>query len=161
MVEPVLADMGFALVRCLISGGVRRPRLQIMAEPVDGREMRVEDCEEISRRLSAILDVEDAIKGAYDLEISSPGLDRPLTRFSDYTRFAGQVAKVELRAPQDGRKQFRGRLSGAEGENIVLTLEDGSRVDLPFAEIGKAKLVLTEDVIRAALRTQDQKRRGE
>lgn len=159
IIEPVLADMGFELVRAQFSGSDHRAKLQIMAEPMDGRMMNVEDCEAISRRLSAVLDVADPIKGAYNLEISSPGLDRPLTRLKDFERFAGEEAKIEMKMPVDGRKHFKGHLGGLDGENILCVLEEGQSVALPFAYIFKAKLVLTEQLMRRALSQQRQEKK--
>jgi len=159
LIEPVLTDMGFELVRIQLSGGEHRAKLQIMAEPMDGRMMDVEDCHSISKRLSAVLDVEDPIKNAYELEISSPGLDRPLTRLKDFERFAGEEAKIELKQTLDGRKHFKGHLAGIEDGNILLVLEEGYSLSLPFSNISKAKLVLTEKLLRAALKQQRQEKK--
>jgi len=153
LIEPALRAMGFALVRVRLLG-TQRPVLQIMAErltdaPNDGG-FTVEDCAEISRAVSAILDVEDPIPSAYTLEVSSPGLDRPLTRLKDYERFRGFEARVELSAPLEGRKRFRGRLLGLEGEQVKLraeAAEGGEEWTLPFAMISSAKLVLTDDLL--------------
>jgi ribosome maturation factor RimP len=123
--------------------------VQIMAERKDGVGMSVEDCEAISRVLSAKLDVEDPLPNAYTLEISSPGIDRPLTRLRDFARFAGHLAKVETRTPQaGGQRRFTGRILGTEEATVRIALAEGN-VDLPFAEIQRAKLVLTEELIRA------------
>jgi ribosome maturation factor RimP len=119
-----------------------------MAEPKDGRHMSLEDCTKISRAISAVLDVEDPIEGAYSLEVSSPGIDRPLTRPKDYERFAGFEAKLETRAPIDGRKRFKGRLRGLEAGQVKIEV-DGATLALPLEEIDKAKLVLTDDLIAA------------
>lgn len=159
LIEPVLADMGFELVRAQISGGTERAKLQIMAEPLDGQQMTIEDCQAISRRLSAVLDVEDPIKSAYILEVSSPGLDRPLTRLKDFVRFEGEEAKVEMKGPLEGRKHFRGVLSQGQETDIGLILEDGSKVFLPFDQIQKAKLILTEKLLRQALAQQRQEKK--
>src|SRR6516164_3227845 len=104
--------MGYELVRVQFAGGDRRPTLQIMAERADRRPMAVEDCAEISRMLSAVLDVEDPVQGAYVLEVSSPGIDRPLLRQADYERFSGFEARIELSRPMEGRRRYRGRLAG-------------------------------------------------
>lgn len=146
-IEPTLADMGFELVRVQLSGG-QRPTLQVMAEPQDGRVMTVEDCAAISERLSAKLDVEDPIPGAYTLEVSSPGIDRPLTRAKDYERFAGHLARVETHSAIDGRKRFSGPILGLHEDKVRLRV-DGAEIDLPFADIAKAKLVLTDALIAA------------
>lgn len=148
LIEPSLEAMGYRLVRVAISGG-RSVTLQIMAERRDEAAMTVEDCAEISRSISAVLDVADPIAGAYALEISSPGIDRPLVRPEDYDRFAGFEARVELSAPLDGRKRFRGRLLGRAADAVRLSTESGE-VRLPLAGIARAKLVLTDDLLAAA-----------
>jgi ribosome maturation factor RimP len=137
--------MGYRVVRVAVTGG-RRATLQIMAERTDDRAMRVEDCTEISRTVSALLDVADPIAGAYLLEVSSPGIDRPLVRREDFARFAGFEAKVELSAPVDGRKRFRGRLLGVEGDDVRL-LVDALPVALPITTVTRAKLVLTDELL--------------
>lgn len=153
MIAPPLDAMGYALVRVRLSGG-GRPTLQVMAERRDGREMTVDDCAEISRTISAILDVEDPIAGAYVLEVSSPGIDRPLTRQDDFSRFAGHEAKVELSEPVDGRKRFRGRLIGLDGAHVRIAAEDGECL-LPLPAIRSAKLVLTDALIAETLKRQN------
>ncbi len=147
LIAPMLEDMDYDIVRVRL-GGDRRVVLQIMAERLDGAAMTVDDCADISRAVAAILDVEDPISGAYELEVSSPGLDRPLTRLADFDRFAGFEAKVETSMPRDGRRRFSGRLLGVEGEAVKLTV-DGEEVVLPFEDIAKAKLVLTDELIAA------------
>lgn len=149
-IEPALTAMGYRLVRVLVMGG-RRGRLQIMAERLDELPMTVEGCAEISRQISALLDVADPIEGAYDLEVSSPGIDRPLLRLEDYDRFAGHDARIELSAPIDGRKRFRGTLLGRAGGDIRLRTADGERT-LPFAAVARAKLVITDALLAAAVR---------
>lgn len=148
IIEPSLAAMGYSLVRVMATGG-GRPTLQVMAERRDEAPMTVEDCAEISRSISALLDVADPIAGAYTLEVSSPGIDRPLVRPEDYDRFAGWEAKIELNAPQDGRKRFKGRLLGRAGEDVRLAGEDGE-VHLPLSAIARARLVLTDDLLALA-----------
>ena len=145
MIAPSLEAMGYRVVRIAVTGG-RRPTLQIMAERADDQAMRVEDCTEVSRMVSALLDVADPIAGAYLLEVSSPGIDRPLVRPEDFARFAGFEAKVELNAPVDGRKRFRGRLLGVEGDQLRL-LVDALPVALPIAAVARAKLVLTDELL--------------
>lgn len=147
MITPTVEDMGFDVVRVQITGQ-RRIRLQVMAERRDGRAMHVDDCAAISRAVSALLDVEDPIPDAYTLEVSSPGLDRPLTRPGDFQRFAGLEARVELSHPLDGRKRFQGRLVGLE-DSTVRIMMDGVPVDLPYRDISRAKLVLTDDLLAA------------
>lgn len=149
LIEPTLDAMGFELVRVALSGD-RRPTLQVMADRADEAPMTVEDCAEISRALSAVLDVEDPIAGAYTLEVSTPGIDRPLTREKDFARFAGHEAKVELAVPRaDGRKRFRGALIGARDGMVSIQTEDGPAT-LPFADIRAAKLILTDALLAAS-----------
>src|SRR5262249_21777314 len=119
IVEPSIGAMGYGLVRVLLSGA-SRPMLQIMAERSDGAAMTVDDCAEISRTVSALLDVEDPIRSAYVLEVSSPGIDRPLVRLSDFQRFTGQDAHLETRDVRDGRRRFTGRLIGVTGSTVRL-----------------------------------------
>ena len=148
LIEPSLTAMGYDLVRVQIDGK-RQLRLQIMAERSDGSGMGVEDCAAISRHVSALLEVEDPIEGSYTLEVSSPGIDRPLTRAADYARFAGHVAKVEMRTARDNRRRFTGTIRGLENETVVLETDEGS-VSLPLAEIERAKLVLTDALLKSA-----------
>jgi ribosome maturation factor RimP len=148
--EPVLNDLGFRLVRVRISG-LAGCTVQIMAERPDG-VMTIEDCQMVSRALSPVLDVADPIDRAYRLEISSPGIDRPLVRRSDFERFAGHVVKVEMAIARDGRRRFRGELLGGAGEAARIRLEDGAELLLPIAEMADAKLVLTETLIAAAFK---------
>jgi ribosome maturation factor RimP len=146
IIEPSLQAMGYALVRVMQTGGKQRPTVQVMAERRDEAPMTVEDCAEISRSVSALLDVEDPIAGAYTLEVSSPGIDRPLVRPADYDRFAGFEAKIELSESLDGRKRFRGRLLGRRDDQVRLVAESGE-VLLPLNRIARAKLVLTDELI--------------
>lgn len=148
LVEPTLEAMGFRLVRVRVTGG-GRPVLQLMAERHDGR-MNVDDCTEVSRAVSAILDVEDPIAGAYMLEVSSPGIDRPLVRADDFEKYAGFVAKLETRAPVEGRKRFKGQLGLLTDGKVAIKTEHGD-VAIPLAEIAEARLVLTDELIRASM----------
>jgi ribosome maturation factor RimP len=154
IIEPALEDRGFRLVRVAISGREGKT-LQVMAERADG-SMTIEDCEAVSREISALLDVHDPIAGAYRLEVSSPGIDRPLVRPSDFEDWAGHEAKIELNEPIDGRKRFRGTLEGFEGGEIRIEVDLGDAgrqvVRLPVGLVAEAKLVLTDDLIREALR---------
>jgi ribosome maturation factor RimP len=149
IIEPSLEAMGYRVVRVMITGG-RHATLQIMAERHDNAAMTVDDCAEISRSVSALLDVADPIAGTYVLEVSSPGIDRPLVRPEDYDRFAGFEARIDLAAPLEGRKRFRGRLlgRGADADHVCLVGETGE-VRLPLAAIAKAKLVLTDELLAA------------
>lgn len=144
--------MGFVLVRIQLSGQ-KRPRLQLMVEHSGGRPVTVDECVEVSRAISAILDVEDPLRGAYTLEVSSPGIDRPLVRLGDFDRFAGFEAKVETARPFDGRRRFTGRILGTDGEQVRLRV-DGGNVSLPFVDINRAKLVLSDELIAAAEQQQ-------
>jgi ribosome maturation factor RimP len=147
-IAPALEAMGYDIVRVLFSGS-RRPRLQIMAERKDGAGMAVEDCVAVSRTVAAILDVEDPVAGPYELEVSSPGIDRPLTRLADFERFAGFEAKIETSLPRDGRRHWKGHLLGLQGKTVCLKTKTGE-VALPFAEIARAKLVLTDELLAAS-----------
>jgi ribosome maturation factor RimP len=133
-------------VRLMLAGG-REGRLQIMAERRDSGTMSVEDCAQLSRTLSAVLDVEDPIPGAYTLEVSSPGIDRPLTRPKDYVRWAGHLARIETSEPIDGRRRFKGVLLGLEGEDVKVRLEEGAETKVPLPLVQRAKLVLTDELI--------------
>ena len=154
MITPSLEAMGYGVVRVLVGGG-RRPTLQVMAERLDEQAMTVEDCAEISRAVSALLDVEDPIQGPYMLEVSSPGIDRPLTKREDYLRFVGRDAKLETREPIDGRKRFTGRLAGVEEESVRLVTADGTMA-IPLGDIAKAKLAITDELLAADKRRQRQ-----
>lgn len=147
MIGPSIEALGYEVVRVSLAGSIRKV-LQIMAEPKDGRVMSVEDCARVSRAISAILDVEDPISGAYSLEVSSPGIDRPLTRPKDYDRYAGHEAKIETLEPIEGRKRFKGTLKGVTGAAVKLDSE-GAEIALPLNQIAKAKLVLTDALIAA------------
>jgi ribosome maturation factor RimP len=153
LAEPVLAGLGYRLVRVRISGAAGCT-VQIMAERPDGT-MAIEDCEAASRALSPVLDVADPIEGAYQLEISSPGIDRPLVRHSDFDRYAGHVAQVEMNVPIDGRRRFRGQLLGTEGDAVRIRRSDaadGTDDVLPIDNMMEAKLVLTDALISESLR---------
>lgn len=143
-----LEGLGYELVRVQLSGG-DRPVLQIMAERSDGAGMTVDDCADISRSVSALLDAEDPIAGAYTLEVSSPGIDRPLTRPRDFERFAGFDARIETHESIAGRRRFKGRLLGLEAGMVSLAVDEDT-VRLPIEAIAKARLVLTDELIAAA-----------
>ena len=151
--EPLEA-MGFELVRVRLTGGAR-PVLQVMAEHTDGTAMTVEDCAEISHGISVLLDTEDPVSGAYTLEVSSPGIDRPLTRLRDFERYAGFEARIETHEPIGGRRRFKGRILGlAQGDSVSIALPEGD-MDVPFEAIDKANLVLTDELISAAQAAQN------
>ena len=166
IIEPTLTDLGFALVRVRFSGvgadGKARSQLQIMAEPIESREMTVEDCTLISRQLAAVLDVEDPISEAYQLEVSSPGMDRPLTRLEDFIRFAGELAKVSLLQSRNGQKRFRGRLGGVDEDNIIHLDTGTGRVSFAFGEIDTAKIDPTEffSTLKQQLRRDEKKNKA-
>lgn len=153
IVEPALVDLGFRLVRVQVSGRDGKT-VQIMAERPDGT-ITIDDCETISRQISALLDVDDVVSGSYRLEVSSPGIDRPLVRPSDFESWAGNEAKVELRQPVSGRKRYRGILEGYEAGEVrmIVELEDVGKtvVGFPVELIADARLVLTDELIREAL----------
>ncbi len=161
LVTPVLEGMGFRLVRVTISGREGKT-VQIMAERPDGT-ISIDDCEAISKQVSPLLDVHDMITGAYRLEVSSPGIDRPLVRPTDFEDWAGYEAKIELKEPVDGRKRFRGELEGFEDGEVLLAADiDGARVNLGFAValVADAKLVLTDELIREALNRSKKAAKG-
>ncbi len=154
IIGPTVSNLGFDIVRVQLSGD-HNPRLQIMAEPMDERTMTVEDCAAISRAVSALLDVEDPISSAYTLEVSSPGLDRPLVRLDHFRRFAGFDARIELSDLLDGRKRFTGRLIGVEGDVIMMEM-DGETCALPHAAVHRAKLIITDELLAAAEEGREQ-----
>jgi ribosome maturation factor RimP len=160
--EPVLEDLGYRLVRVLISGTAERT-IQIMAERPDG-SITVDDCEAISKGLSPVLDVADPLSGKYRLEISSPGIDRPLVRPSDFEDWSGHEAKIELKEPVDGRKRFKGLLEGFEDGEVRIAAEAGSlgiqHLGFPVDLIADARLVLTDELIRDALARAKQRHSG-
>jgi len=150
MLAPSLEAMGYAIVRVALIGG-NRPTLQVMAERLDGVGMTVDHCAEISRATSAILDVEDPLPSAYLLEVSSPGIDRPLTRRADFDRFAGYEARIDATRLIDGRKRFKGLLLGLGDGDTVRLREGTTERHVPLDAIGRAKLVLTEALLAQSL----------
>jgi ribosome maturation factor RimP len=155
VVEPSLRGIGYRLVRVRVTGH-NGCTVQIMAERPDGT-MTVDDCEAVSRAVSPVLDVDDPVDRAYHLEISSPGIDRPLVRVSDFERWAGHEAKIQMRIPVDGRKRFRGFVLGVEGGAAVVRRldpkpEEDPQALLPIRDIEEAHLVLTDELIRESLR---------
>ena len=147
LITPSLTSMGFELVQVKMLEGRSGQTLQIMAERADG-SMSLDDCALVSRQVSAVLDVENVIEAAYRLEVSSPGIDRPLVKLGDYAAYVGHTAKIETVLPIGGRKRFSGVLKPLEGENIIITV-DGKDFTLPFMDIQSAKLVLTDALIKA------------
>lgn len=150
LIEPHAAAMGLRLVRVAMFGGKSDPTLQVMAERPDTRQLVIEDCADLSRRISDMLDEVDPIEEAYRLEVSSPGIDRPLTRISDYADWSGFDARLKLNETIEGRKQVDGRLGGLEGATIVITTpKTRETLKIPFTSISSAKLVLTDALIKA------------
>lgn len=147
-VAPTLTDLGYELVRVAVLGR-ERPTVQIMADRTDGAPIAVGDCEAISQAAGAVLDVADIVPGAWTLEVSSPGIDRPLTRVKDWNRFAGHLARAEMAVPLDGRRRISGIVLGADETHARMRLDDGAEVALPMADIRRAKLVLTDALIAA------------
>lgn len=152
MIAPSLESMGYEIVRVLFTGE-GSPTLQIMIERRDGGGMTAEHCAETSRAISAILDVEDPIPGHYDLEVSSPGIDRPLVRRKDFSRFAGQIVKIEAVQAIDGRRRFQGELLGLDGDCVRIE-HNRETVALDFDNIRRAKILLTDELIAKAAKLQ-------
>jgi ribosome maturation factor RimP len=155
LIEPIAEALGYALVRVRLSGA-NRPVLQIMAERADGL-MDVDDCAKLSHAISAAFEEDDPIESEYVLEVSSPGIDRPLTRRRDYDAYAGHEAKLDLKFPLDGRKRIRGTLKGLKGEDVVVETDLGpekgrGELAVPYTSIGEAKLVLTDELIEHDLK---------
>ena len=148
IITPTVEALGFRLVKVDYTGG-RNPRLQIMAEQADTGRMTVDDCASVSRAVSAVLDVEDPLAGAYALEVSSPGIDRPLVRFEDFEKFSGFDAKIETSRAIDGRKRFKGRLVSVKDGIVRIEIKD-QVFDLAFQDIDKAKLLLSDELIAAS-----------
>jgi len=149
LIEPEAKALGFDLVRVAMFGGKSDPTLQIMAERPDTRQLDLSDCEALSRRVSEVLDANDPIEEAYRLEVSSPGIDRPLTRLQDFADWAGYDARLKLVAPVEGRKQFEARLNGLEGDTVKVYAERVGEMAIPYGQIVSAKLVLTDALIKA------------
>ena len=148
LVAPTLEAMGYELVRVAVLGR-DRPTVQVMADRADGSLISVSDCEAISHALGAVLDVEDPLPRAWQLEVSSAGIDRPLTRVKDWNRFAGHLARAETDMPVGGRKRFSGVVLGADETAARMRLDDGKEVALPFGSLRRARLVLTDALIEA------------
>lgn len=154
LIEPEVEALGYRLVRIAMIGGTSDPTLQVMAERPDTRQLALGDCEAISRNISERLDGleaegRDPIEGAYRLEVSSPGIDRPLTRLADYQDWAGHEARITLKQPMSGRKQFSGILAGHEDDKVLVRVKDGQDHAIPFSTIASAKLLLTDALIDA------------
>ena len=154
IIAPVIEDMGYEVVRVRLMSG-KDTVLQIMAQKPDGT-IEVDDCAEISTAVSAVLDVEDPILDQYNLEVSSPGIDRPLTRLKDFAQWEGFEAKIETDELIDGRRRFKGPLAGIEGDEVLITIAEGT-IGLKFEWLSDAKLILTDDLIRDVLRGRKDK----
>lgn len=150
LIEPHVKDMGLSLVRVAMFGGASDPTVQVMAERPETRQLTIEDCAELSRRISETLDAADPIEDAYRLEVSSPGIDRPLTRPQDYADWSGFDARLKLGVPIEGRKQVDGRIEGIDAGTIrITTPKTRETLAIPFTAIASAKLLLTDALMKA------------
>lgn len=147
LLEPIIDKMGFEVVR-IMTIGVQKPTLQIMIDRKDGKNLVVDDCAAVSRAVSQVLDEKDPIEGEYSLEVSSPGLDRPLTKPEHFKRFAGYEVKIETDEVVEGRKRFKGKVASVDNHNVIdFVMDDGKEYKIPFEVINKAKLVLTDELL--------------
>jgi ribosome maturation factor RimP len=151
LVEPTATQLGYRIVRVRLSGN-RRKTLQIMAERISDGQMGIDDCTRLSRALSPVFDLEDPVQGEFSLEISSPGIDRPLMRIEDFERFVGHEAKLETASMIDGRRRFRGEIAGVDGDEIRLRVAEGDELRLKLASLSDARLVLTDKLIAEDLK---------
>lgn len=149
LIEPLAAAMGLDLVRVALLGGPAGPTLQVMAEDPATRGLTIAQCTRLSRQVSGVLDAADPIESEYSLEVSSPGIDRPLTRMHDFTDWAGHVAKLQTHVPVNGRKRFEGRLLAPENDMVRIAVDGLGEVSLPHNSLLSAKLVLTDELIKA------------
>lgn len=156
LIEPEAKAEGLELVRVKMMGGKSDPTLQVMAERPDTRQLSLEDCARLSRRLSELLDRVDPIEGAYRLEVSSPGIDRPLTRLKDYEDWKDHEARISVSEAIGGRKQFSGMLQGTEGDQVLIDIPGAGPTRVPFAKIHSAKLVMTDKLIAATAPLSDE-----
>lgn len=147
MLEPVISELGYETVR-IITIGQANPTLQIMIDRLDGKDIVVEDCAKVSRKVSEVLDEKGPIKDQYNLEVSSPGLDRPLTKPEHFARFAGYEAKVETDELIENRKRFKGKIISIDGENTIRFEMDGTEYAIPFDAVSKAKIVITDELLQ-------------
>lgn len=161
LLDPVAEATGYEIVRLRLMGGDHARRLQVMADTAAG-DMNVEDCARLSRALSEVLDAADPVSGEYTLEVSTPGVDRPLTRLKDFETFEGYEARLELDRMAEGRKRFRGELAGVEGDQVAVNLEGEAETALiPFAWITEAKLVLTDRLMERGAEARARRMAGE
>lgn len=154
LLEPVVNQLGYELVRVL-TVGQKNPTLQVMIDRLDGQNITVDDCATASRAVSEILDEKDPIPDQYSLELSSPGLDRPLTKIEHFNRFAGFEAKIETSIAVEGRKRFKGKLLAVDADNNIRLDMEGTEYSLPFDDISKAKLIITDELLAAAAEAQE------
>lgn len=155
LIEPAIAGLGYALVQVRIIGSQKLQTLQIMAEDPQTGRLDLNGCTAISRSISALLDVEDPIAGAYQLEVSSPGMDRPLVKREDFIKYTGQAISLETEAPQEsGQKKFKGVLRAFADDTLSIESEDGETAIIALDDVVKAKLVLTEEMVRAAMKQE-------
>ncbi|MGN6818333.1 MAG: ribosome maturation protein RimP [Sphingomonas sp.] len=149
LIEPEAKALGFDLVRVKMFGGKDDLTLQVMAERPDTRQLTIDDCADLSRRISDLFDEVDPIEDAYRLEVSSPGIDRPLTRLKDFADWAGHEARIQLTAPVDGRKQLTGDLAGIEGDRITIDVKKHMKMTIGFDQVADAKLLITDKLLAA------------
>ncbi len=154
MLEPDITKLGYELVR-IITIGQKNPTLQIMIDRLDNNNITVDDCAKVSRKVSEILDEKDPIEGQYSLEVSSPGLDRPLTKIEHFQRFVGYEAKIETTIEIEGRKRFKGTLGDTESNGLVHIEMNNTQYTIPFADINKAKLIITDELLAEAAEAQE------
>lgn len=155
LLAPTIEELGYDVVR-IMTIGVQKPTLQIMIERKDRANLIVDDCAAVSRAVSAILDEKDPIDGEYSLEVSSPGVDRPLTQAEHFSRFAGYEAKIETDEAIEGRKRFKGKIIALGKDDIIEFMMDDTIYQIPFATVSKAKLVLTDELLEEFLEAQDE-----
>ena len=154
MLEPEITKLGYELVR-IITIGQKNPTLQIMIDRLDNNNITVDDCAKVSRKVSEILDETDPIEGQYSLEVSSPGLDRPLTKIEHFQRFAGYEAKIETNIEVEGRKRFKGTLGSTDSNGIVRITMNDTEYQIAYADINKAKLIITDELLASVAETQE------
>jgi len=152
IIEPTLSAMGFRVVRVIWQGSDRRKILQLMIERQDGIDITVDDCAEASHTVSALLDVQDPIESAYELEVSSPGIDRPLVTLSDFAAYVGFDTKVETVIPLEGRRRFRGKITEITEQEVVVLVNGGEVFQVPFGQMATARLVLDDALIKESVR---------
>lgn len=155
LIEPIVEQQGYELIRVLTMGGETNPTLQVMIDTLNGKNITVDDCAKVSRALSDMLDEKDPIQNKYSLEVSSPGLDRPLTKLAHFERWCGYEVKLETEEKIEDRKRFKGKVSNVSGQNIILTDEKGEYT-IPFTLINKAKLVVTDELWEEYLASQEE-----